>query len=287
MGLIVLVSGLIPYDSGKTWFTLGGALAAREKGLKVAVFKPVAAHNLWYSPKTVRKSLELKALVGNDILLYYGRGLVGDGGISNPIAIATAPPDPSAYSAFEEYAEDFENVGRIAVLSRIYDCAESKHVHYVHRENLTKMGRKVKRLAERLCNILGAKPRSFNDLAGYFSSLAAAANLNRCLERLEKNSEVVFVESFNDAFIPYGMLIEKIGLIVLVAPGKVYVYRDMKEMRKTAEKFVKGLGEVGFKNKYLFHSVKPDFSIETRFAVRPSPWRAHREFIEKVVIPMC
>jgi len=283
---VALVSGLVPYDSGKTWFTLGAALAARERGLRVSVFKPVAAHNLWYSPLTVRRSLELGALVGNDVLRYAEWGLVGDVRLSNPVAIATVPPDPGRYPSIEGYMEDFGDVSRIAVLSRVYECKSGRQAHYVHAENLSRAGERARRLVERMGKALAAEPRSFADLAGYLGSPRAAENLNECLERLRADSDVVFVESFSDAITPYGGLLEAVDLVVIVAPGVAYVYRDVGSLRRAAQEAVERLGPAGYRSLHVFRSARPDLSIETGFASRPSPRRPHREFVEKGLAPV-
>ncbi|MEM2678726.1 MAG: hypothetical protein QXU62_08780 [Thermofilaceae archaeon] len=285
MALIVLVAGLLPYDSGKTWFTTGAALAARERGLRVSVFKPVAAHNLWYSPRTVKKSLELGMLVGNDVLLYYEKGLVGDLGVSNPVAIATVPPDPSKYSSIDSYMDDFGDVGRIAVISRVYDCGRGQHTHYVHAENLSKAGRWASRVIGRMLAAFKAEQRSFADLAGYLYSSSAVDNLDLCLKKLERGSEVVFVESFSDAFTPYGALLRSVGLIVLVAPGAVYVYTDVEGLRAAAEEAVRRIGLRGYSSRYVLRLARPVLFLETGLSRKPAPRRTHREFVEKVLMP--
>jgi predicted P-loop ATPase/GTPase len=282
MAAVILVAGLVPFDSGKTWFALGAALAARERGLRVGVFKPVAAHNLWYSPRAVRKSLELKLLVGNDVLLYHEKGLVEDIGVSNPVAVATAPPDPSAYASVGDYMRDFEDVGRIAVLSRVYAFDERAHSHYVHAENLRKMGARVRRLVEKMGGALGAAPRSFAGLSAYLTSNEVAANLDKCLRELERGRDLVFVESFNDAVAPYGALLESVDAAVIVAPGKAYVYLDARKLREVSRKAFERWGWAGFRTSYVFDSLKPDFSVETGFAAKPSARKPHREFIDKI-----
>jgi predicted P-loop ATPase/GTPase len=282
MATVVLVTGLVPYDSGKTWFTLGAALAAREKGLRVSVFKPVAAHNLWYSPKAARKSLELKLLIGNDVLLYHEKGLVEDIGATNPVAIATAPPDPSKYSRVEDYMGDLEDVGRIALLSRVYAFDERAHSHYVHAENLHKMNTRVRRLVEKMSGALEAVPRSFASLSAYLTSNEVAANLDKCLHALERGKDVVFVESFNDAIAPYGALLESVDAVVVVAPGKAYIYRDAGKVREVSQKAFERWGWTGFRTSYVFDTLKPDFSVETGFAAKPSARKPHREFIDKI-----
>lgn len=285
VAVVVLVAGLLPYDSGKTWFTLGAALAARERGLRVGVFKPVAAHNIWYSPRTVRKSFELGMLVGNDVLRYYENGLVDDIGVANPVAIATAPPDPGKYASIEGYMSDFEDVGRIAVLSRVYNFDEGKHVHYVHEENLSRSGGWAQRLIERMRTALSAEQRSFADLTRFLYSNSVVENLNRCLRRLESRFEVVFVESFSDAFTPYGQLPQSVDLITLVAPGVVYVYSDVEGLRVAAERIVKLIGPRGYRSMHVFRFTRPAYFFETGLAGKPAPRRPHREFVEKALMP--
>ena len=286
MATVVLVAGLVPYDSSKTWFTLGSALAAKEEGLEVGVFKPVAAHNLWYSPRALRRSLELKLLIGNDVLLYREKGLVEDIGVSNPVAIATAPPDPSSYARAEDYMWDFEDVGRIAVLSRVFEFEERAHAHYVHAENLARMGERIRRLVERMSSALGAEPGSYASLSEYLTSSAAVRNLSRCLQKLEEGKDIVFVESFNDAVAPYGALLERIDKLVVVAPGKAYVYCDARNVRKAARRIFESLGWAGFRTRYIFDSLKPDLSVETGLAAAPSAREPHREVVRRIASAM-
>jgi len=140
--------------------------------------------------------LELKLLIGNDVLLYREKGLVEDIGVSNPVAIATAPPDPSSYARAEDYMADFEDVRRIADLSRVFEFEERAHAHYVHAENLARMGERIRRLVERMGSALGVEPRSYASLSEYLTLSAAVRNLSRCLRKLGEGKDIVFVESF-------------------------------------------------------------------------------------------
>ncbi|MEZ0345016.1 MAG: hypothetical protein ABWK01_00425 [Infirmifilum sp.] len=278
----ILVSGLIPYDSGKTWFTLGAAAAFQARGFRVAVYKPVAAHNLWYSPRTVKRSLELGSLVGNDILLYYDRGLVENIVSANPIAIATAPTDPLKYKAFEDYARDLELLDRIAVLSRVHECGAGKTTHYIHPENLGKMTWKTLRVIEILRKRLQADTLPFSELVRYLSSVDAGSNLESCLEQIQLNKDIVFVESFNDAVAPFGSLVDKIELVVIVAPGKVLVYRDVEKLGETLARTVEKLGQEGFRSKHLITVGKPWLTLSLNYTSSPIAQKAHERFVEKV-----
>jgi predicted P-loop ATPase/GTPase len=133
----VMIAGLHVYDSGKTWFTLGLASHVRSLGLRVRVYKPVAGHSLWYSPRTFRKSLKIGLLGGNDVLIYYDNKLMVSPLLGNPIAIATAPLDPAIYGEnIERYLADNDSVYTSVVISRITDCSAEVARHYLYTTDL-------------------------------------------------------------------------------------------------------------------------------------------------------
>jgi len=281
---IVLIAGLIPYESGKTWFTLSSALYARKQGLMVKVFKPVAGHNLWYSPLAVKETLKLKLLVGNDVTIYYKNNLVEEPAIANPISIATAPPDPLIYSGrIDNYMRDLEETYSTTVLSRITNCNSKAINHHVHLENLEKTTPEVKKFIVKLASLLKAEEYPLLKLVNYMFSSSVNEDLDKCLEHLEKNSELVFVESFNDAITPYHSVVEKAGLIAIVAPSRVLVYEDTEKIRELLERNTEKLGFEGFRAKYFIDKLKPDIVLNTEFASKPSPRRAHAEFVNYIL----
>ncbi|MEM2024992.1 MAG: hypothetical protein QXW94_01720 [Desulfurococcaceae archaeon] len=282
MTKLVLISGLIPYDAGKTWFTVSSGLAAKILGIRVGVFKPVAAHNLWYSPKTLRKSVELGLLVGNDILEYYNSGLVGVVPLSNPIALATAPPDPYMYKDVESYMRDLESAPSTAVLSRFTNCGSSSVKHYIYLENLGKVPPRVRRAVERAYRRLNAEQSSITEALAYLSSPGVEENLNACLEKISRDSDIVFIESFNDAIAPYVGVLDKVGLIAIVAPGRVLVYNKTSEIRDLVSKYLEEKEWEGLRSRYFVERVKAETSIELGLALKPKPSRAHSLFIEVV-----
>lgn len=284
MPRVVLVAGLVPYDSGKTWFTVATGLATREKGFRVGVFKPVAGHNLWYSPRTCQKTLKLKLLVGNDILMYYRYGLAENPAISNPVAIATLPPDPTRYTKLDNYFEEFDDVRNVAVLTRVYSCETGVLEHYVHVENLNKTSTTCQVLVSKLCIALNAKPKPFTEVASYLMSPRVEEDLNHCLKYIGRGRDVVFVEGFNDAVVAYTSLLEEADLLVVVTPGKVLVYENMKAIKYAVEKAVNKHGYEGLRTRYIVESVNSNYTFETGFALKPTPRKVHRDFVEKVVM---
>ncbi|MEM0368147.1 MAG: hypothetical protein QXN57_01720 [Desulfurococcaceae archaeon] len=281
---LVLVAGLIPYESGKTWFTLGSALSARNHGLRVEVFKPVAGHNLWYSPRAVEKTLKLKLLVGNDVAIYYDNKFIEDPAIANPIALATAPPDPTRYlEKIDEYLRILEETYSITVLSRITSCHSRTIRHNLYYENLEKTSPSTRRFVEKLALVLKAEKSSLPSLLNYMSSSSVDHDLNKCLELIEKRCDIVFVESFNDAITPYAGLLERTNLIAVVAPSRVFVYENSSKLREVLENNVKKLGLEGFRAKFIVGDLRPDTILNIEFTPKPKEHKVHKEFVNYIL----
>lgn len=280
---IVLVAGLIPYDSGKTWFTTAVGLATNSKGLKVGVFKPVAGHNLWYSPRTFKASIRLGLLVGNDILEYYKRGLAENPALSNPIAIATLPPDPTSYDDLGTYFSEFETVGSTAALTRVYDCRRGRIDHYIHIENTARMSPTCREIAYKLQRALKAVPKAFSDIASYLMSPGVEDDLDECLAKVSAGKDIVYIEGFNDAVVAYPRLLEKSSLLVIVAPGRVLVYDDVYSITRIVKESFEKHGVEGLRARYVAEALKPKYSFETGLAFSPKPRRVHFDFVEKII----
>lgn len=284
MEKLVLVSGLIPYDSGKTWFTLSSALHAKSIGLRVGVFKPVAGHNLWYSPRTIKKSIEFRLLVGNDITLYYENKLAKDPALSNPLAIATITPDPHLYEQnIDTYMADLENVYSTAVFSRITSCRGKLTRHYYYPENLKKAPPATRRALEKMLLLLRAEESSTDELIKYMGSTDSEGNLNECLELIREGNNVVFVESFNDAIAPYAGLLGKVDIIAVVAPGRVFIYEDVKAVRELVLSSTEKYGWEGFRARHIIGKVRAQTTLSTGFALKPRPCNVHKAFIEVIL----
>jgi predicted P-loop ATPase/GTPase len=278
--VITIVSGLLPYESGKTWFTVSVGLALRKAGYSVGVFKPVAGHNIWYSPRTFLESIKLGVLVGNDILAYYRTKLVDDIPTSNPIAIAALPPDPLKYTRVEDYMENFENIESISVLTRIYNCKQRFIEHYVHPENTEKVSKTCKRIVEKLQESLNAKSKPFSDISRYLTSSLVEEDLDYCLKTVSAGKDFVFVEGFNDTVTPYLKLLNTANVLVVVAPSKVLVYENMDHVREVINKATSKLGFEGFRTRYVVKELEPDYVFETGLSLKPSPKKVHFDFMK-------
>ncbi|MEM4717893.1 MAG: hypothetical protein QXE81_03930 [Desulfurococcaceae archaeon] len=280
----ILVAGLIPYDSGKTWFTLSSAMYTRSRGLNTRVFKPIAGHSLWYSPSTIRKSIAQSILVGNDISLYYENGLVENPAIGNPIALATIPPDPTYYGdKIDSYFLEIEQAISTLAISRITDCSTSLSQHYYYPENIKKAPGLIGKTITKLVNKLKAEKSNVLSLLNYTSSQESEKNINICFEKISKDADILFIESFNDAATPYTSLISRVDYFIIVAPGRVLVYDNIEAIEKSIVEGTSKHGWEGLRTRYLVKAIKPVHMIETGFISKPRPRIQHIELINKLI----
>jgi predicted P-loop ATPase/GTPase len=260
---IIIVSGLLAYDSGKTWLLIGLAKKLRDRGCRVAVSKPVAGHSMWSQFKTYLHSLENRVLVGEDVMKYVtllglDKSLIP---IINPIDIMLAPPDPAKYidsGNVDEYLSDLEDQFKQMILARYTDCASGGSRHFIFEENVERLPRTLKQLVERLASVLNAekaKPRNFIET---LHSLDLEKNLMLCLESISKGSDVVLVESFNDAVTPYPQLLKIASTLLVVMPAAVAVYRDLGKIESVVRDVTKKLGEAGFRTSVLMSRLRPE-----------------------------
>jgi len=275
--LVIGVSGLIPHDAGKTWFTLGLIEALKYFNLNTAIYKPVAAHNLWFSPRTLVKSIELKLLVGNDILAYYERGVVKHIAKSNPVALGLAPQDPFTTSSLDEYLESFEDILKMLVLVRFTECSSGVIRHLVIRENLEKTPPLIKNSIENLARILNSIESNVEEVANYLRSETLTKNLDMCLEELSSNVDLILIESFNDAVVPYTSLLDKLNILIVVTPGRVLLYTESDKLKSAITKSFTSLGEEGYRTRYLVKQVKPIRVFSTELQIEPGVTETHLE----------
>ncbi|WP_058370958.1 hypothetical protein [Pyrodictium occultum] len=185
MVLRVLVSGLLEHDSGKTWTVVALARALAEKGPRVAIFKPVAGHNLWGSPHALRSSYDRGLLLGNDVYTYL-RYLEGvDPGVSNPVALALAYPDPLAFKGPSQYLAAISDTRSMLVLARVQDCGRGAARHYVFPNSLARLTGTLRSEVERLAARLGAEPSEPGWLLDWLAGPKAEELLEECRARLE------------------------------------------------------------------------------------------------------
>lgn len=230
--LMILVVGLLPYDSGKTTLAKSLVLKARELGIDVGVSKPITAVNGWYQYESILRSIELGVLVGNDIYSLHSAANSSDSiEVEGAVVSLLMPPDPervgwqsSAYTAFSL----FEQVVCMRVTGIGAGGAETRHFYVP--SNIYKLPDTLKKEINRLlCSLqpeaVKATQEQIEDIL--FNSYKLADD---CLECVTEKHSLVVVESYSNAAAPAQSSLNA-NAVIAVAPGKAAIY-DGKLYRK-------------------------------------------------------
>jgi len=239
--MLILIVGLLKFDSGKTSLTASLVKEARSRGVDAVAVKPVGAHNAWNQYDTVLKSFEMRVLVGSDAYrLWKASDQVEPIEVLSPFDILIVPPD-SEKTGFDRYLDIVENLFSQAALARLTKIEEHsfKSKHYVIKDTLRETTRPLHRILTRLSRFLQAEEIEIEDLLQI--SYSSGMEIDKVLEYLLEKHELVIVESFNDAACPTSICLNA-DRVILVTPGKAYVYSGV-EYKKVLESFseIKGL----------------------------------------------
>lgn|GEM_PF-206733 len=268
---VLLVSGLLTHDSGKTWFSVGLAKYLVRSGFRVSMYKPVAAHNAWTQYFTIVKSRELKLLVGSDVLTYLNSELVdvNDLPIVNPVDLLLAPPDIINYlrrgrEYVYEYLNDLTNQFIQVVIARVTSCITKTYEHLRIDSNLSNVVSSLREDLIELSRCLRARSVDIKELINLLSSQAIESNLSNCLKILSDSKDVVVVESFNDAITPYTSLLDAVDLIALVSYGRVLLINDVGSVKELISKGFVDRGYEILRSSNILKELKPSFTFEIK-----------------------
>jgi len=261
MKSVILVAGLLTYDSGKTWFSIGLAKSLGERGYSIGVFKPVAGHNLWSQFHSFMYSFERGVLIGEDVAKYSRILGFAEVHIINPIDVLLSPPDPVSYiarSGVDEYFADLEDQFRQMVLARYTNCYTGSFKHYIFRENVKKMAPQIQMLLEGFAAKVKAEEVELQQFINLLKSQDVEKNLEECQRKVCSHSDVVIVESFNDAITPYPRLLSTVSAVIVTMPTAIAIYTNVEKLREVVIENVKRLGEVGLKAGVTIMKLPPE-----------------------------
>ncbi len=267
MTKVILITGLLAFDSGKTWFTYNVANYALSKGLRVSVYKPVAGHDAWTQYHTIEVSRELKLLLGHDVSLYAELLRVEPSKLHliNPIDLLLSPLDVGLYlNSVESFYRDMEDQFSRVVLSRVSKCRERTSSHFLVKENIARVPRFLRDEISSLAEELSAEAIDLKTLLSLLTSRKASIELSYCLEELAEGSDLILVESFNNAVLPYMDLRNSVSKIVVVSTGKALIYDNPVEVWRVIDEGLKEEALRPLITEYFVGRVKPSAIIDTR-----------------------
>lgn len=258
----LLVCGLLEFDSGKTWTVVGLARYLVERGYNVEVYKPVAGHNLWYSSKGVQYTRRLGVLVGDDVATYIEVLGVSEPHKINPIDLALAIPRLRGLDSrsMSEYRMALQSQDKILVLARFTDPVTGSTTHYLVADNLDRIAPSTRKLVEELALKLRAQEIELKPLLALLSSKHVAEILEFGATLLEKQADILIIESFNNALEPYWGLLNKTDLILVIAPGYAIALHNVDTVREIATRLTQLLGAQGLRTSLVLE--KPEIAAE-------------------------
>ncbi len=228
MPLRVLVAGLLPYDSGKTWFSAALLQLAAARGLRAAGYKPVGGFSAWHNYPALRESIRDGVLAGGDARIYEQVTGV-QVAILNPVAYATSVPDPTRLRA-ATYMLAMGDLARTLALWRVSTCRENKH--FYSPEALEASPPLLRTELGRAAEALAAEASSREEFLESLNSGELDETLEACRVELETGRDLVIVESFSSAALPYmGLDLCGFDFYALTAPGYVLIYSGERACR--------------------------------------------------------
>lgn len=236
MAYTILVAGLLAYDSGKTWLGASLALCARRLGARVAAFKPVGAFNAWIGYRHLVEGVERYGLLAGGDALTYSRILGADPATVNPVALATGFPDPLRLPGASYYLSAVGDLAKTLVLARL--PTENGVEHFIVADNLDTLPKGLREAVREAGARLGARAAGAREVLDRVNSEKTATLLDRVYAGISSSSDVVIVESFNDALTPYmgQRLLAGVDLLLVTAPGRALVYSGDR-LRRVLEAF--------------------------------------------------
>ena len=215
----VLVTGLLPYDSGKTTFAKSLIEEARDSGIDTGFCKPISGINGWYQYEFVIKSIESGLLIGEDVFRLHVAAESSDPiEHEGPVVSLLLPPDPEK-TGWSTDVYSFAGLQNQISVIRISDPEKTKH--YCVMSNVEKAVPSLKKCIKKFLSCVKAEP--IESEKSEILLLNSRNCADRCLEYLRRNHEFFVIESYNNAAAPTIKSLE-VNVVAVVTPGKAAVF---------------------------------------------------------------
>lgn len=232
--MILLVVGILEFDSGKTSIAASLTREARSRGIKAIAFKPIGAHNAWGQYETLIRSLEMKLLVGEDAYrLWIASGRSEPIELISPLDIMSAPPILEAFRKTSEYLSVMGSLLKLAVIARITKLRNNVSFprHYLIVDNLSRTCTILKEMILNFAKMVKAERIKSRDLIPLTAS--SLIIIEDIVKYLLSRYELLIIESFNNIACPCPSSL-KADYVIAVAPGHTHIYsgKDYSEVLK-------------------------------------------------------
>jgi predicted P-loop ATPase/GTPase len=260
----ILIVGVSTFDSGKTTFAGLLAKESTELGLKTEYFKPISAHNYSERLAHTKECIEEKRLYSYDLATISEA-------LNSPIDKFILNPIHRLYVPMK-VEDTSESIGTLGLGGR-YSILAMERLSRIEDEKIASTMLVAKKLIERGVLVMTEEESaalSSSTMIEVIDSLERVQeveaqqieeNLTDSLEYIERASEYVLIESFNDAIWPWEGL-EYVDTVIAVGQSYALLF-DATRFRKAA--FLKKrsslpIREVSFRR--AFDLIKPVKKLE-------------------------
>lgn len=256
----MVVSGLLPYNSGKTFFTLALADYLRRLGYSVGVVKPVAAHSFWEQYEYFLESRELGVLVGEDVVRYARAGFIYNIDLQNPVDVMTAPHDLMKHPSLDSYLTSLTSIADQAVLARV--SSEKRRNYYVITDNLSRLSSHlVNEIREFVSSLGGAEEVNNLQLYNKLVSREIDSLITESTNTIISKHDVTLCESFSNALLPTLGLRKLVKHVIVVTPSRALAYGPGK-----VTTYLSAIDRLRAETSFLVMLFKPDMIL----SIKPS-----------------
>ncbi len=233
----ILITGANPFDSGKTTVARTIALNLKESGYSVEYFKPLSGHNYWY-----RHEHTMRCIESGQIFSYDAWMIKNDIQSSHPITMINPIHNLFVPARIERPGQVIPSTLSISgwdsvlVMKRITQVMGGRTKdRLLVAIDLVQDGRVIMSIDEmmRLINSHEYIPIKSIEEAQAFQDAVYEGVLNEAFHEMEKNREIVIIESFNDSVWPWEGL-DTVDTLVVVGPGQMFLY-DPAKMHRAIE----------------------------------------------------
>ncbi len=229
----VLVAGILHSDSGKTVLAASLTRTIIREGFVATASKPLGATDLMEHPEVLARTRQARVVVTWDGYVLH----VASGGrlpieVVNPVGALLAPTLLSRHGGWSSFEATLSQSYRRAVLVRATACTgESRSIHFVNSDALTRVNRYVSESVEDVASYLNPGPVKAGDeaVAGLFSG-GGAATADTCLAMAESVSDVIVIESNSSVAAPT-LRSAYPDIAIIVSYGEAYLVDGMRFSR--------------------------------------------------------
>ena len=232
----ILVTGMNPFDSGKTQLAKSIGESILASGQSVEYFKPISGHNYWNNYEHTKRCFEEGLLASKDAMDVRAHlNLSSELALANPIHTLFAPA--RSERPLKNVMSTLGLAGWSSVLvAERFSIPDNGKIDttVLLAEELVEMEEVIVEFEEigKLTRGAGILPISNFEDAQRFEFQHFENHVSKSFEVIEKPADWVIIESFNDSPWPWDGL-TVVDAVLVTGPGVVFTYNP-ERFRKAA-----------------------------------------------------